>query len=430
MSKYYLIENNSIKGSFSILELKEMNIKINSLLCKEGTNEWKKITEFQELDIISKDLLPLLPGNIRLKKRIADSMISFVKTILNKHILLISSVYLLTSILVAVIYFCVVTEGANYYTKYVEIKDHLEEVPYVEKNIVRPGFNIAVPFYSPTNLNHNKFFYESYLDDSQNYFLYTLAFLISTTIIFIGAIKFIYWLNKNSSNKLINLIELFEQRKDNFKTAYSIKYVLIINYVLIVINFIIIINYLEVSDAIFGSSVYSYNDVFIQNTVTTSGGTDSILPYTSKAFSSKLETKPSNDTQPVKSTQSKTNIIDIKWEKRETITGEGKRRTLYYAYYILPDGSKKYVDNEQRNRSFFDQDEYDELINTYGVTSETPEAKKPTTTTSTSGTTPVTKSTSTTTTTPTPTPAPSVTKPSVTASPRTKTQKPINHYSK
>ncbi len=44
--------------------------------------------------------------------------------------------------------------------------------------------------------------------------------------------------------------------------------------------------------------------------------------------------------------------MNIKFEKRETITGEGKRRTLYYAYYILPDGSKKYVNNKQSNRAF------------------------------------------------------------------------------
>ena len=91
MKKFYILKENNVIGPYSAEELKDKNLKVNSLLCEEGTEDWKKFSEFEELKLIKGFLPPPPPPRSNdLKARIANALrFVFSKAYLSKLVLLI-----------------------------------------------------------------------------------------------------------------------------------------------------------------------------------------------------------------------------------------------------------------------------------------------------------------------------------------------------
>lgn len=75
MEKYYLLDGNNVIGPYTVEQLQQKSLKVNSLICQEGTEEWKKISEISELSILKQSLPAPAPPKINQKKAmIADSI--------------------------------------------------------------------------------------------------------------------------------------------------------------------------------------------------------------------------------------------------------------------------------------------------------------------------------------------------------------------
>lgn len=58
MRKYYIQNGDKLEGPFSIEELKDAPINFHTRLCKQGTNEWKTITEIEDFEQVRLSIKP------------------------------------------------------------------------------------------------------------------------------------------------------------------------------------------------------------------------------------------------------------------------------------------------------------------------------------------------------------------------------------
>ncbi|MFN5319484.1 MAG: GYF domain-containing protein [Bacteroidia bacterium] len=75
MRKYYIQNGDKLEGPYSVEELKDAPINFHTRLCKQGTNEWKTITEIEDFEQVRLSIKPDLE-----KKKKAVNTSQLLKT--------------------------------------------------------------------------------------------------------------------------------------------------------------------------------------------------------------------------------------------------------------------------------------------------------------------------------------------------------------
>lgn len=127
MKKYYLLEGNKVVGPYTIDQLKEKSLRVDTLLCSEGTEEWKKISEFPELGVLKHILPPPAPPRELYKKTTLANSIRYVfsKAYLSKLFTIIGA-SLILGVVVGIICFYS-SSGGNHLRSYNEYHRYIQK---------------------------------------------------------------------------------------------------------------------------------------------------------------------------------------------------------------------------------------------------------------------------------------------------------------
>ena len=129
MEKFYILENTKVVGPFTIAELQEKSLKVNSMLCKQGTDEWKKYSEFPELSILKQYLPPPAPPKeIQKKINTANAIKSVFSNLTSIKLLLIIVISLLSGVIIGSLYFYS-SDGSGHLRMYKEYSQKIIENP-------------------------------------------------------------------------------------------------------------------------------------------------------------------------------------------------------------------------------------------------------------------------------------------------------------
>lgn len=78
MERYYLLDGNKVLGPYTLNQMQEQHLTLNSLICREGTEDWKKFSEFSELLSLKSFLPPPAPPKSINRKVILSNSIKLV----------------------------------------------------------------------------------------------------------------------------------------------------------------------------------------------------------------------------------------------------------------------------------------------------------------------------------------------------------------
>ena len=205
MDKYYFLENKSVLGPYTSTELSEKKINLDSLICKTGTNEWKKIADSPELDSLRQTLRPSLPKEIRNKRKIANFIIETFQKIFSKKTLLILCSFLILGLLTGLSYFYLISDGSKSYYEFKEISDYITKNPeqiQKEDNYVNSltGFEGGrVRNWTSHEAQHfYKERYQKSLEKAKFYAFYSFLFILIITIFLFVTKVAIHWIKSNS----------------------------------------------------------------------------------------------------------------------------------------------------------------------------------------------------------------------------------------
>jgi len=201
MGKYYSLEATKVVGPYSIDELKEKNLKINSLLCKVGSDEWKKVSEFPELSPLF-DILPppRPPQQLQRKANFANA----IKIVLSKatNTLLIIFISLLFGIAIGFAYFYN-SQGNRHLELYNSFKQQIKERPDIAEQQEEYWSNITDGKQHPASWSQSaKAHWESvqpYKKRAWNYALLSSVLLFASIIGFKAYKLASSWVDKNST---------------------------------------------------------------------------------------------------------------------------------------------------------------------------------------------------------------------------------------
>lgn len=129
MGKFYILENTKVVGPFTIAELEGKSLKVNSMLCKQGTDEWKKYSEFPELSILKQNLPPPAPPKeIQKKINTANAIKSVFSNLTSIKLLLLIAISLLSGVIIGSSYFYS-SDGSGHLRMYKEYSQKIFENP-------------------------------------------------------------------------------------------------------------------------------------------------------------------------------------------------------------------------------------------------------------------------------------------------------------
>ncbi len=205
MNKYYFLENKNVLGPYTSTELAEKKISINSLICKAGTNEWKNISDYPELDNIKQALPPALPKEIRNKRKIAHFIIETYQKLFSKNALVLLSLFLVLGLLTGLTYFYIISDGSKNYSKFIEVSEYITSNPeqiqkednYVNSLTGWEGAKVRNGTYHEAQ-NFYKKQYETALEKAKYYTLYSFLTVIISSILFFIIKNGVNWVKNNS----------------------------------------------------------------------------------------------------------------------------------------------------------------------------------------------------------------------------------------
>jgi hypothetical protein len=208
MERYYLLEGKNVLGPFSKNELEQMKLTMNSLICREGTNDWRGISEFSELNNLRIVLPPPPPPtNIRKKKMLANFIKIKYFQLKSKKMMLFLLYLVLLGLVTSCVYFYLISDGWKDYKSYRRISEYIANNPHEiqKENDYAESFDRRNPGMTrgATSLSMQRYYkdhYESRLKKSVRYGVYAFSLLFFGTVVFLFLKHCVNWVNENADN--------------------------------------------------------------------------------------------------------------------------------------------------------------------------------------------------------------------------------------
>jgi hypothetical protein len=208
MEKYYLLEGKNVLGPFSQDELAKKRLTIDSLLCKEGTYDWRGLSEFSELNSLRSTLPPPPPPrNIQKKKVLANFIKIKYFQIKSKNLILYFLFLALSAVVTGCVYFFLISDGWKDYSSYRRISEYIVNNPQEirRENEIAESFDRRNPgmIRGATSLSMQRYHkdrYESRLKKSFRYGTFAFFSLLIGTVIFAFIKHCVSWVKENADD--------------------------------------------------------------------------------------------------------------------------------------------------------------------------------------------------------------------------------------
>ena len=208
MEKYYLLEGKNVLGPFSKIELAQMRLTVDSLLCREGTNDWRGISEFSELNSLRSVLPPPPPPrNIQKKKGLANFIKKKYFQLKSKNVILFFLSLVLSGVVTGCIYFCLISDGWKDYSGYTRISEYIANNPkeIQKENDYAESFDRRNPgmIRGATSISMQRYYkdhYERHLKNSFRYGIYAFFLLFIGTVVFVFIKQCVSWVKENADD--------------------------------------------------------------------------------------------------------------------------------------------------------------------------------------------------------------------------------------
>jgi hypothetical protein len=208
MEKYYLLEGKNVLGPFSKNELAERRLTMDSLLCREGSNDWKGVSEFSELNSLKSVLPPPPPPrNIQKKKVLANFIKIKYLQLKSKNVILFFLSLVLSGVVTGCFYFCLISGGWEEYSSYRRLSEYIANNPQEVQmeNDYAKSFDIRNPGMArgATSLSMQRYFkdrYEWRLKKSFRYGIYAFFLLFFGTVVFVFIKHCVNWVKENADD--------------------------------------------------------------------------------------------------------------------------------------------------------------------------------------------------------------------------------------
>lgn len=213
MERYYLLDGNNVIGPFTVDQLKEISLKLDSLICREGTENWKKLSDFSELNNLRPYLPPPSPPkNISRKVAFANSIKIVFSKVYFKKILMIGGAALLIGLAAGLISFYGASEGQVYLERYNEYHSFKLKYDISDTQLLISQDAMDYLIYNTNwrkdrwnfiDLHHAESYYkEQYLQSKSVSILtgiFTPLFIMFFVVLIFVITNFTTWVNKNST---------------------------------------------------------------------------------------------------------------------------------------------------------------------------------------------------------------------------------------
>ncbi len=205
MDKYYYLEGKDVCGPLSADELAEKNLKMDSLLCKSGSDNWLKVSDYPELENLRKAFPPAPPKEIQNKKETANLIKKSALQILSVKSISIFFGLIVFGVVAGIIYFYNENGGnilseRNRDQEYINnhkgdtegYNDYKGEWVYKDES----ARNAYVAYYSSLNYRNKEL--KDVREKAQYFGLYTFLSLFLGTIVFQLLKNSVNWVKKNA----------------------------------------------------------------------------------------------------------------------------------------------------------------------------------------------------------------------------------------
>lgn len=213
MERYYILENNKVVGPFTVDQLKERPLKVNTLLCNEGKHDWKKFSEYPELNSLKEFLPPPAPPKEIKKKASTANSISYVfSKDFSSKLLIIIGVSLILGVSVGFMSFYMDGGGEslkqyNGYHKVIKKYNVTNVNTYVSDEMdaeLRSSTNWALDRWAFRDILHAESYfkvrYQEVKSHSITYGIVSTIILLLAIIIYFVVTKSANWVKENATN--------------------------------------------------------------------------------------------------------------------------------------------------------------------------------------------------------------------------------------